>query len=551
MFPRTRFLATVVTLLMAAWTGLALATQHPDMPAQPATLMEGLGNHHHPVATSNPEAQKFFDQGLTLLYAFNHDEAARSFARAAALDPQLAMAHWGIALVKGPNYNAPADDEQWKVANAALQKALELAVKAPEPERDYIRALAKRYSPDVKADRQPLAEAYKAAMGELARKYPDDLDAATLYAESAMDLRPWKLWGADGKPAPGTDEILSVLEGVMRRNPEHPGANHYYIHAIEASPYAERGLACARRLDQLIPAAGHLLHMPAHIYMRLGDYAAAARSNERAIAADQVYLKKSGAKGIYPMMYYSHNIHFLAAAHCFQGRGGDAVKAADQLVAHVAPLVDGMPMLESFLLAQPIVLVRFQRWDDVLAAKLPDGKRDLTRAVWHFARAQAYVATNKLLVADVERQEFLRRKKSVPGDAMLNQWNSAQSVLAIAEAFLNARFALAKGKRAEGIDLLRQALQLEDALNYGEPPDWMLPVRETLGAALLQNGDAAAAEKVFRAGLGQYPRSGRCLFGLRESLKAQKNDYAARMVAREFEAAWQNADNKELRLLDF
>jgi hypothetical protein len=538
-------------LLLFLLSAVAFADHDRDEPARPATLMAGLGNHHHPVSTANEEAQKFFDQGLTLLYAFNHDEAARSFARAAELDPTLAMAYWGVALVKGPNYNLDADDAQWKAAHAALQKAEQLAVKAPEPERDYVRALAQRYAPDPKADRLRLAAAYKEAMRELARKYPDDLDAATLYAESAMNLRPWKLWAADGKPAEGTEEILGVLEAVLRRNPDHPGANHYYIHAIEASPHAERGLPCARRLPGLVPAAGHLVHMPAHIYMRVGDYAAAARTNEQAIAADQAYLKKYDVKGVYPMMYYSHNIHFLAAAHCFQGRGADAQKAADQLAAHVGHHVEEMPMLEGFLLMQPIVFVRFNRWDEIRAAKLPDEKRPLTRATWHFARALACLAQGQVQEAERERGQFLERKKLLPQDAKVSDWNTAQSVLGIAEAILDAKTALARGERPKALALLRQAVPMEDALNYGEPPDWMLPVRETLGAVLVLGGDAAEAEKVFRAGLAQYPRSGRCLLGLRESLKAQKKDYAARLLALEFQAAWQNADGKEPDLKGF
>jgi hypothetical protein len=532
-------------------SGVALADHDKDMPARPATLMAGLGSHHHPVSTNNIEAQKFFDQGLTLLFAFNHDEAARSFARAAELDPKLAMAYWGVALVKGPNYNLEADDAQRKAAHDTLQKALKLADTAPEPERDYIRALAKRYSADPKADRQQLAVAYKEAMRELARKYPDDLDAATLYAESAMNLRPWKLWTPEGKPAEGTEEILQVLEAVLRRNPNHPGANHYYIHAIEASPHAERGLACARRLDRLVPAAGHLVHMPAHIYMRVGDYAAAVHSNEQAIAADQAYIKKYDVKGVYSMMYYPHNIHFLAAAHCFQGRADDAQKAADQLAAHVGPHVEEMPMLEGFLLMQPMTLVRFNRWDAVLAAKLPDEKRQLTRATWHFARALAYLGQGKADEAERERREFLERKKALPKDAKVSDWNTAQSVLGIAEAVLDARTALAGSDRPRALELLRKAVRMEDALNYGEPPDWMLPVRETLGALLLLGGDASEAEKVFRAGLVQYPRSGRCLLGLRESLKVQKKDYPARLVSQEFRAAWQNADEKEPDLKGF
>jgi tetratricopeptide (TPR) repeat protein len=543
-----RYLGVPLMVLLVA---LAEADQHADKPDGPATLLSGLGDHRHPVATRNAEAQRFFDQGLILLYAFNHGEAARSFARAAELDPYLAMAYWGLALVKGPNYNLDADDKQWQAAYEVLQKALKAADKAPEPERDYIRALAKRYADDPKADRTRLAQAYKDAMGELARKYPDDLDAATLYAESAMNLRPWKLWGPDGKPAEGTEEILAVLEGVLRCNPKHPGANHYYIHAIEASPYAERGLPSADRLQTLVPAAGHLVHMSSHIYMRVGDYAAAAKSNEQAIAADQAYFKTRTVTGAYPMMYYPHNLHFLAAAWCFAGRGADAGKAATLLTDHVAPHVAQMPMLEGFLTMQPVVLLRFNRWDDILAAKPPSQTLALTRATWHFARASAYLAGSDAKKAEQERKEFLAIKAALPMDAKVSSWNSAQDVLGIAEAVLGARFALVDNDRATAIKLLRRAVQAEDALQYGEPPDWMLPVRETLGAVLLQGGDAEGAEKVFRAGLVQHPRSGRCLFGLRESLKAQKQDYAANLIDQQFQAAWKNATGKALRLEDF
>jgi tetratricopeptide (TPR) repeat protein len=543
-----KYLGVPLIVLLAA---LAPAAQHQDKQDAPAVLLAGLGDHRHPVATRNAEAQKFFDQGLNLLYAFNHDEAARSFARAAELDPDLAMAYWGLALVKGPNYNLDADDKQWQAAYDVLQKALKAAEKAPEPERDYVWALAKRYAEGPKADRTRLARAYKEAMGELARKYPDDLDAATLYAESAMNLRPWKLWGPDGKPAEGTEEILKVLEDVLRRNPNHPGANHYYIHAIEASPYPERGLASAARLPVLVPAAGHLVHMPSHIYMRVGDYATAAKCNEQAIAADQAYFKTRSVAGAYPMMYYPHNIHFLAAAHCFAGRGADAQKAASMLTDHVAPHVAEMPMLEGFLTMRPAVLCRFSRWDDILAAKPPAEKLALTRAIWHFARASACLAKGDSKKAEQERKEFLAVKKALPPDAKVSSWNTAEDVLGIAEAVLGARFALADKDRATAIQLLRKAAQVEDSLQYGEPPDWMLPVRETLGAVLLLGGDAAEAEKVFRAGLVQYPRSGRCLFGVRESLKAQKRDYAAGLVDQEYQAAWKNADVKELRLEDF
>jgi tetratricopeptide (TPR) repeat protein len=537
--------------LLVLLAGFALGDHPPDKPDGAARLMGGLGDHHHPVSARSAEAQRFFDQGLILLYAFNHDEAARSFARAAELDPALAMAYWGLALVRGPNYNLEADDEQRKAAYEALRKALDLAEKAPEPERDYVRALAKRYSPDPKADRARLALAYKEAMGELARKYPDDLDAATLYAESAMDLRPWKLWSPDGKPAEGTEEILAVLESVLRRNPNHPGANHYYIHAIEASPHPERGLGCAQRLPALVPAAGHLVHMPAHIYLRLGDYAEAVRANERAVAVDQAYFKGRDVKGVYAMMYYPHNLHFLAVAHCFQGRSADARKAADLLAKHVGPHVEEMPMLEGFLMAPPLALARFQRWDDILAAASPGEKRTLARAAWHFARALAHLARGDAKTAGQERQALRECKKALPEDAKVSDWNTAQSVLGIADAVLDAKLALAGKDRDRAVELLRQALRGEDALAYGEPPDWILPVHETLGAVLLLGGDAAGAEKVFRAGLEKHPRSGRCLLGLRESLKSQNKSYAARLVDQEFQTAWRNADVKEPRLEDY
>jgi tetratricopeptide (TPR) repeat protein len=537
--------------LFCLLSGFALADHPPAGPGKAAALLPGLGAHHHPVSTKNPEAQKFFDQGLTLLYAFNHDEAARSFVRAAELDPALAMAHWGIAVAKGPNYNLDADEGQWKAAWAALQKAQQLAARTSQPERDYIRALAKRYSPDPKADRKALGVAYKEAMGALARKYPDDLDAATLYAESAMNLRPWKLWSPDGAPAEGTAEIVAVLEGVLRRNPHHPGANHYYIHAVEASPHPERALPSAHRLETLVPGAGHLVHMPAHIHMRVGDYAAAARANERAIAADQAYFKRTGAGGVYRVMYYPHNIHFLAIARCYEGRFAEAKKAADQLAAHVKPHVDEMPMLEGFLTVPPMVLVRFQRWDDILAAPAPGEKQQLTRATWHFARALAHLAKGDRQRAGRERQAFLALKKGLPKEAKVSDWNTAEDVLGIAQDVLDARLALAGGDRDKAVALLRRAVKGEDALHYGEPPDWILPAREVLGAALLVGGDAAGAEKVFRAGLVKAPRCGRCLFGLRESLRAQGNKHAARLVDQEFRAAWKDADGRELRLADF
>jgi len=508
-----------------------------------AAIMPGMGSLHHPVSTTNAEAQKFFDQGLSFVYAFNHEEAVRSFKRAADLDPQMAMAYWGIALALGPNINLDVDPEREKTAYDAVQKALTIAAKAPENERAYIETLAKRYSADPKADLKRLALDYKNGMGELVKRYPDDLDAATLFAESAMDLRPWQLWSADGKPAEGTEEIIAVLESVLKRNPNHAGAIHYYVHAVEASPNPERALAYAPKLPQLMPAAGHLVHMPAHIFERTGDYAAAARSNEDAASADRAYVLSRGPGGIYPVMYYSHNLHFLAIAYSMSGQFSEAMKAARQLEDNVVPHLKEMPMLEGFMTVSPLLLVRFHRWDDIEKLPAPDASLVGTNAVTHFARGVAKVARGRIQEAEGELNVFLETEKRVPADSVFGL-NSASNILKIAEKVLSARIASARHDDKTAIQLLREAVQLEDSLAYDEPPAWFLPVRESLGGVLLRSGDYAEAEQVFRADLQRNKRNGRSLFGLVESLKAQKKIYAATLVQQEFDGAWKSADTK-------
>ena len=507
-----------------------------------AVLLPGMGKHHHPVTTKNVEAQRFFDQGLTLLYAFNHAEAILSFQRAAELDPDLAMAHWGMSLALGSNYNLQADEAQLKDALVALYRAKILSPKAAPVEREYIEALSKRYSDDPKADKAKLAIAYKNAMGELSKRHPDDLDAATLYAESAMNLRPWELWTRDGKPAEGTEEIIAVLEGVLKRNPDHPGANHYYIHAVEAGPHPERGLPSADRLKTLVPAAGHLVHMPAHIYFRVGDYEQAARQNELAMVADEAMFFRRGAVGVYPVMYYSHNIHFLAVARAFQGRYRDALQAADQLAAHVAPHVKEMPMLEVFTTTPILVRLKFGRSHEILREPDPGVGMPVTRAMWLFSRAMSQVAMGQVAEAEKEQEAFARQCKQVPADLKYGDRNTAQSVLHIADLVLKARIASARKDSKAAVAALEQAIKAEDALNYIEPPDWYLPVRERLGSLLLAEGKPAEAEKHFRADLALRPRNGRALFGLMKALKAQKNDLAARQVQEEFNTAWKQAD---------
>lgn len=506
-------------------------------------LDDGVGKVDHPVSTTNAEAQKFFNQGLAYLYAFNHDEGIRSFRRAAELDPNLAMAYWGMSLGLGSNYNLVADEAQLKDAYTNLQKAIALAPKASEIERAYIEALSKRYSADVPGDRQKLAQDYKAAMSELVKKYPDDLDATTLYAESMMNLRPWQLWSLDGKPAEGTLEIIAVLESVLKRNPHHTGANHYYIHAVEASPNPERALASAMRLGLLAPTAGHLVHMPSHIYIRTGDYVEAAKSNADAIIADRNYIQRTGAQGIYTMMYYNHNIHFLSAASAMNGQYAEAIKRAHELEANVRPHLKMMPMLEMFSPYPLVTLVRFQKWDEIMKYPEPENNMNITGGFWHFARGLAFAETGKPEEAKKELAALHEKIKIIPAGASFGN-NTAQGVLKIADELLSGEIALALGDKKTAIELLRKAAASEDVVNYNEPPDWDLPVREWLGRALLINGEYTEAEKVYRAELAKHPRNGRALFGLAEALNKQGKIDSAKMIQREFEKAWEKADTK-------
>ena len=547
---------TLFTLLLLSPNIAAQHTHDASADAKLPSLMAGLGDAHHPVSTTNSEAQRFFDQGLALVYGFNHDEAVRSFKRAAELDSQLAMAYWGIALALGPNINMDVDADHEKAAYEAIQKAVSLTARASESERAYIDALAKRYSNDPKADLKKLAVDYKNAMAGVARRYPDDMDAATLFAESAMDLRPWQLWSSDGKPAEGTEEIVAVLESVLRRDPQHIGANHYYIHAVEASLHPEWALPSAMRLKVLAPAAGHLVHMPAHIDIRTGDYEAAVRSNAYAAEADREYFKATGEQGMYPMMYYSHNLHFLAVANSMQGRYSDAKRAADQLYAHLGgylqeggPTIEAvLPLLDAFMPTPTIIMVRFRQWDNILKLAQPDQRLASTNTFWHFARGMAYAGTGKLDDAEKERALVDSAVKALPADRIYG-FNSASNVFTIAEDVLSAKIAMAKNDKAGAIQYLEKAVAIEDLLSYDEPEDWYIPTRESLGGALMLNGKYSEAEKVFRAELERHRRNGRALFGLAESLKAQKKTLDAEFVRAEFETAWKNADTK-LRLED-
>ena len=538
------FLAFALFCYPAAAQQSSTSTSSPQ--AKTASLMPGLGDLHHPVSTKNSAAQKFFDQGLRLIYAFNHDEAARSFQRAAELDPTMAMAYWGIAEAVGPNYNDPANEPRRKQAYDTIQKALQLSANAPASERAYIEALAQRYSDDPNADLRQLAVNYANAMREVMKKYPDDLDAATLFAEAEMNLHPWGLWKADGMPEEGTEEVISVLESVIRRDPNHMGAVHYYIHTVEASPNPERALAGANRLAALAPAAGHLVHMPAHIYIRTGYYDAAVKTNEQAAAADRAYIEASGVQGIYPMMYYSHNLHFIAISAGMTGQFSEAKRAADQLADNVRPHVKDMPPPEPFMTIPTAVLVRFHHWHDILQLPAPDPSMKIETSFWHFARGLAFAGTGKLSEAQAEHTKLVALENATPADALYSMPinNKTRDILKIADNLLAAKIAMAQGDSASAISTLYEAVAVQDALNYGEPPDWFFPVRESLGAALLLNDNAVEAEKVFREDLQRNPRNPRSLFGLRESLKAQKRDYDVHFVDKQFRVAWKAADTQ-------
>jgi len=515
------------------------ATPNPEAPVR---LISGLGDVHHPVSTKNQQAQQFFDQGLKLVYGFNHDEARRSFMRAADLDPELAMAQWGVALTLGPNYNLPVDPERERAGYDAVQRAVALKENASEPERAYIDALAVRYSNDPNVDLHALDRAYSDAMRKLSARYPDDLDAATLFAESMMNLNPWKLWSADGKAAEGTDEIVSVLESVLKRDPNHLGANHYYIHAVEASTHPERALPSAERLGKLAPAAGHLVHMPAHIYSRVGDHPAAAHCNELAVVADKKFLGTTQEQGVYRLMYYSHNMHFLAFAACMDGNFAEARDAAAKLVSNVAPGVKAMPDLEGFLPTPMIVLFAFERWDDLLKLRAPDPSFVTTNALWHSFRGMAFANTGKTAEAEKEQKQFQDLVSKIPPDKMYDQLNKVADVFKVHDNILTGLIARSRGDNSAALESLKKAVASEDALSYSEPPAWYPPVRPTLGKLLLANNQAVEAEKVFREDLERNPRHGRALGGLRDALKAQNRQYEADQIDRQFRAAWKVTD---------
>lgn len=541
-----RSILSALALISALLGGTSFAAPghdhgQPSTPAAEVPLFEGLSRHHHPVSTSSPLAQRYFDQGLRFLYAFNHDEARRAFEEAARLDPELAMAHWGVALSLGPNLNLPVDAARELAARAAVERGQAALAHASPAERDYLRALAVRYAPE--GDRRARDVAYADAMRALAASHPDDLDAATLFAEALMDLRPWDLWTRAGEPQPGTLEIVATLESVLARDPDHLGANHYYIHAVEASPHPERALPSADRLGELAPAAGHLVHMPAHIYLRTGRYAAASDANARAVEADRAYLATVGAAGFYAHMYYPHNLQFLAVSAAFEGRSAVSLEAAREAAAAVPEdHLAGMPMLESFRAAPYFSLVRFAGWDALLAEPAPAEAQRFTSAIHLWARSVALARLGRVEEAAAEQARFEEARARVPEENMLVGNNRAAVVLGIASRVLAGEVAAARGEVAEAVAALRGAVELEDTLAYGEPPDWPIPARHTLGVVLLGAGRVGEAEGVYREDLARNPENGWALWGLAESLRQEGRAGEAGEVEARVQRAFARAD---------
>ena len=538
-------LPRIVTFAVAG-SLTACSAQPSQSPAGPkAPLYDNLGSHHFPVTTSSSEAQKYFDQGLTLSYAFNHAEAIRAFRQAAALDPACAMCDWGVAFALGPNINAPITPEAATEAFQAIGRARSKTTNASEKERAYIEALATRYAADPGAERGPLDRAYAGAMREVVKRFPDDLDAATLFAQSLMDTAPWNYWNLDGSPRALTPEVLATLESVLSRKPDHPGAIHFYIHAVEASPNPGRAEQYADKLAALVPGAGHLVHMPAHIYLRVGRYNEASRANENAVKADDAYFAGNPVAGnmLYQVGYYPHNIHFFVTSASMEGRRADALKAADEVRARMHsdmlrdPSMGGM--VQHMNLTPLFTKVRFRLWADVLTEPAPPGDLPYMVAVWHAARGLAYAAEGRLDDAEKERAAVAALKDDAALKTLgVSSVNVAASVVAIAHELLAGELAAKRNRATEAARSFAAAVALEDGLTYMEPPDWPIPVRQLQGAGLLAIGRAKEAETAFRDDLKKFPRNGWSLSGLQASLERQGRAREAAAVKAQFDPNW-------------
>jgi hypothetical protein len=518
--------------------------EKPAPTGELAPRLQNLGVHTFRVTTKSKKAQLFVNQGVNLAYGFNHAEAGRAFREAARLDPNCAMCYWGQAVVLGPNINVPMSPDDEPKAYELAQKAVAMKGRATPRERGYIDAVAKRYT-GRKEDRETANQAFADAMGALARKYPADLDAQTMYAEALMDLRPWNYWTGDGRPYPGTEEIVSTLEKVMARNKNHPGANHLYIHAVEATKSPERAESAADRLGGLMPGAGHMVHMPSHIYQRVGRYADAVAANVAAAKADEDYISQCRAQGIYPMAYYPHNIHFLWYAATAEGRSKEAIKAARKTAAQVSDeQLDALPLLGAFRVVPLYALARFGKWDEVLAEEPPADRHLFLKATSHYARGLAYLGKGDLDAAEKELAEVRRIAADKALDFTLFSPNTAAAIFAPAPEVLAGELAARRQEYDAAIAHLARAVRLEDSLFYTEPEEWHYPARQALGAVLLAAGHAREAEVVYWEDLRRHAENGWSLFGLAQALRAQGKNPEAEAVQARFDKAWSRADVK-------
>jgi tetratricopeptide (TPR) repeat protein len=532
-----RFAAALVGFVaLSSGIGPPTARAQSVSPSDQVPLYTNLGSHHKRISTKVPDTQRYFDQGLRLVYGFNHAEAIRAFQRAADLDPTCAMCYWGIALAYGPHVNAPMDAASGVAAYAAVQRARSLMSHATPQERAYIEAVTTRYAAEPPADRTPLDTAYALAMSILASTYPDDLDAATLYAESLMDLRPWNYWRPDGTPYPGTEEIVRQLKKVISRTPNHPGACHYYIHAVEAvSP--KDAVPCAERLARLMPGEGHMVHMPAHIYIRVGRWNDAVTANQHAIHTDEVFIEGQQPQGVYPLAYYPHNIHFLAFASTMAGRSAMAIEASNALTSKVnVDVARQVGMLQEMLPYHVLTLTTFGRWDDVLAQPLPPSDIRLSYALAQYARGVAFAAKGQWADAEAALGTVKEINAATPAEA------DSRTALSIAEHALTGEIAARRGDVNAAIAQFREAVTIEDAGLYFEPPKWYYPIRHSLGAALLKTGQNRAAAEIYQQDLHRFPENGWALFGLAQALRAQGKSQEAAAVDARFKRAWAGAD---------
>jgi tetratricopeptide (TPR) repeat protein len=548
--------AGVFSLLLAACVAVFGCRRHGEhevlsdrtKTGRLAPELKNLGAFERRISTQSPDAQRFFTQGLVLVYGFNHAEALRSFQEAARLDPGCGMMHWGQALALAPNINDPAiGPDRERQGYQAISRALELRAGLSPVEAGLIEALAARFTGD-KPDRAQLNQAYAGAMAKLYARFPGDPDVATLYADAVMNTMPWDYWTKDGKPRPGTLDALAALEEAIRTSPDHPGAHHLYIHAVEASTDPDRGVRSAEKLGALVPAAGHLVHMPSHIFIRVGRYSDAADANIKAIAADEDYITQCRAQGIYPAAYYPHNIHFLFVALSMEGRSREAMEAARKVATrheHKDLLEPGFGFAHLLRAMPYLAMVRFGRWEEMLAQPDPGAASSFVQAVWHYGRGMALSARGDLGAAQAELGALARLARAPELEQLkIFELNSLARLAAIAEALLDGEIAAARKDTRRAISALRRAVELEDQLLYSEPPDWPLSPRHYLGAALLEFGRAKEAEACFWEDLTRHRRNGWALRGLQRSLELQGRKAEAARVEADFEKAWARADVK-------